>query len=177
MLRTIFALVTAPLWFAVTKTKRARSKRARKAVRSAPVKRTRTKASARRRPPAAAKKVAPARVESPAESEEVAASLPPLEAPIQAPGLFSPLPGEAAESLTPSFRWFYVGGARHYELVWSPDANFHRQHILLTNQTAASLPVEQTLEPDTVYAWRVRGGNEGGWGPWSTTRVFRTPPK
>jgi hypothetical protein len=97
------------------------------------------------------------------------------EAPIQAPELFSPRAGESSDSLTPSFRWFYVGAASHYELVWSLDAHFHKAHILLTNQTAASLPPEQALVPGTTYLWRVRGGNEGGWGPWSVTRAFTTP--
>lgn len=97
------------------------------------------------------------------------------QSPIAAPGLFTPRPDAVAESLTPEFRWFYVGGATHYELVWSADAHFHKVHILLTNQTAAALPPEQALATDTVYVWRVRGGNEGGWGPWSVTQTFRTP--
>jgi hypothetical protein len=97
------------------------------------------------------------------------------QAPVAAPGLFSPDPAGSAESLTPSFRWFYVGGATHYELVWALDPRFQKAHILLTNQTAATLPPEQALTPGATYVWRVRAGNEGGWGPWSVVRTFRAP--
>ncbi len=195
MFWTIVSLLTAPLWLATTKTKTSRTKSARKPARAAVTKGTRAKSNGKRstavatrkspsprdnaslrRPPKAKVPVEEAE-ETPVKPVEVAAPPPPPVAPMQAPGLFSPQPGEAAESLTPSFRWFYVGGASHYQLVWSPDTNFHRQHILLTNQTAASLPPDEALEPDTTYLWRVRGGNEGGWGPWSTTRSFRTPEK
>ncbi len=177
MFRTIVFLLTAPLWLATTKTKKSRSKPVRKPARAAATKKARAKPNGKRATAASPTKKTPppAHEEPPAKPVEVVAPPPPPVAPVQAPGLFSPQPGEAAESLTPSFRWFYVGGASHYQLVWSPDANFHRQHILLTNQTAASLPPEQALEPGTTYLWRVRGGNEGGWGPWSTTRSFRTP--
>ncbi len=176
MLRTIVGLVSLPLWFATVKTKPSRTKRVVKKVRPARPKRTAKAARKRGAAPAASRKPPPPTAEAHAKPEEVAAPPPPPPppAPIQAPGLFAPQQGEAAESLTPNFRWFYVGGASHYELVWSPDMNFHRQHILLTNQTAAALPPEQALEPGTTYAWRVRGGNESGWGPWSATRSFRT---
>ncbi len=162
-----------------TKKKTVRTKRASKVARSKPVTRTRSPKSAKRAASApASKKAVPVHAEEPPKPVEPPPPPPPPPvAPLQAPGLFSPQSGESAETLTPSFRWFYVGGASHYQLVWSPDANFHRQHILLTNQTAASLPPEQALEPGTTYVWRVRGGNEGGWGPWSAIRSFRTPEK
>ncbi len=175
MFGMILDLLSAPFWFAVTKRKPARAKPAAKTARSKLAK-VKPKASGKRAPARpAGRKAAPAQAEEPAKpSEPPPAPAPPPVAPSQAPGLFAPPQGEGAESVTPSFRWFYVGGASHYQLVWSPDANFHRQHILLTNQTAATLPPEQSLEPATTYMWRVRGGNEGGWGPWSVTRSFRT---
>ncbi len=179
MFGKIVALLGAPFVLAVTKKKPARAKRAAKPVHAKPVPRARAKKSTKRAASApASKKGVPVQAEeSPKPVEPPPPPPPPPAAPLQAPGLFSPPSGESAESLTPSFRWFYVGGASHYQLVWSHDANFHRQHILLTNQTAASLPPEQALEPETTYVWRVRGGNEGGWGPWSVIRSFRTPEK
>jgi len=174
MFQTLIALVSAPLWLATPKRKPARVKRARPAARPTRAPRAPGKRAA---VPLAHKKSLPVRVEPPANAVESPPPPPPPSAPIQAPGLFSPQPDEATESLMPNFRWFYVGGASHYQLVWSADASFHRQHILLTNQTAAQLPPEQVLEPATRYVWRVRGGNAGGWGPWSPTRSFHTPEK
>ena len=176
MFRTIVALVSAPLFFAVAKKKTARVQRAE---RPAPRSRQRQdKVKAKGKPFAsvsASKRIAGQRVEAPENGTGASEPVPPPAAPVRAPALFSPPHGEFAESLTPSFRWFYVGSASHYELVWSLDSHFHKAHILLTNQTAASLPPEQSLVPGTAYVWRVRGGNEGGWGPWSATRTFTTP--
>lgn len=176
MIRSIFALFIAPLFLAVAKKKMARVKRAGVIARRSGQKSNQTKRKGKQtRSAASGKKNASPRGEAAEQVAEPAPPAPPPPAPIQAPTLFSPGAGESTETLTPSFRWFYVGAASHYQLVWSPDVHFHKAHILLTNQTAASLPPEQALTPDTTYSWRVRGGNEGGWGPWSATRSFTTP--
>lgn len=178
MLRTIAALLSAPLFLAVARNKKVRIKRPEKAPRR-PVPPSRAANAKSKYLPAAStrKKPPPMRSEAPVKEEEASPPPPKPSAPVQAPVLFSPPPGEASDSLTPSFRWFYVGAASHYELVWSVDTHFHKAHILFTNQTAALLPAEQALEPGVTYVWRVRGGNDGGWGPWSATRTFSTPEK
>jgi hypothetical protein len=176
MLRTIVALASAPLLLAVAKKKTTRIKRAARPASRSGQKRVGPKPVAKRIAVAPSnKKGVQPRVETPEKVVEPAPPPPKPIAPVQAPALFSPRLGEPSESLTPSFRWFYVGSASHYELVWSLDVHFHKAHILFTNQTAASLPPDQALAPGTTYVWRVRGGNEGGWGPWSTTRTFTTP--
>lgn len=179
MLRTIITLVSAPLWLATTKRKPSRVKPKRPAVRPVRVSRKKAKSADKHQKVSASSKKplpsVPAELIVKAEIPYPSPLLP--VAPLQAPGLFSPSPDEPAESLTPNFRWFYVGGASHYQLVWSSDPSFHRPHILLTNQTAAQLPLDQELEPGKEYVWRVRGGNEIGWGPWSAVRAFRTPEK
>jgi hypothetical protein len=176
MLRTIVALVSAPVLLAVASKKKVIQKSADLSARR-PAQKQRTAKSKGKHPAAAAvkKKAPPTSAEAPVNQESPSPPAPKPLAPVQAPALFSPRAGVAAESLTPSFRWFYVGAASHYELVWSLDTHFHKAHILFTNQTAASLPSEQALEPGATYVWRVRGGNEGGWGPWSVTRTFSTP--
>jgi hypothetical protein len=176
MLRIVVALVSALPLLAVAKKKNVRVRRVPRPARRSGPKRGKINAKAKHTQLTLANRKAP----SPpaAAPEQLIAPSPPAPkplAPVQAPALFSPRPGESAESLTPSFRWFYVGSASHYELVWSLDTHFHKAHILLTNQTAASLPQEQALAPGATYVWRVRGGNEGGWGPWSSTRAFTTP--
>lgn len=174
MIEKIVALLGAPLWLAAPKKKASKVKRgrppARSAVKRAPVKPRRKQQLAAAAPPAP-----PVAAEEVETVTEPAPPPPPPVAPVQAPQLFYPATGEAVDSLTPNFRWFYVGGASHYQLVWSPDVHFHKAHILLTTQTAAVLPPEQALEPNTTFVWRVRGGNEGGWGPWSPSWSFRTP--
>lgn len=176
MIRKIVALVSAPLFLAVTKKKTTGVKRGEKTPRRSGRKPDKFKPKNRAPNTAPANKKVVVTIEE-APHKEVEPPIPEVipTAPVQAPALFSPRPGESSESLTPSFRWFYVGSASHYELVWALDSHFHKAHILLTNQTAASLPPEQALVPGTTYVWRVRGGNEGGWGPWSAPRSFITP--
>ncbi len=171
MFGKIAALLSLSLLAVATKKKAPRVKSKSKAAPKSTAKKTRAKGGAKRETEAA--KTQGTRGE--AQPAPVEPELPPPPPPIQAPALFSPAPGATLDTITPSFRWFYVGGTSHYQLVWSMDANFHKMHILLTNQTAATIPPEQALEQNTTYFWRVRGGNESGEGPWSVTRTFRTP--
>lgn len=102
----------------------------------------------------------------------------PLEAPIGAPSILVPKDGAATTSLTPMLRWMYVGGATQYEVEWSADANFGRgRSSLVAQQTAITLDPSHQLKPSTNYKWRVRGGNDAGWGPWSHPESFRSPEK
>ncbi len=103
----------------------------------------------------------------------------PPEAPIAAPSILVPKDGLPIASLTPILRWMYVGGATRYEVEWSHDAHFGRGHsiTLVSNQTAVSLDAANELKPGMMYKWRVRGGNDAGWGPWSPPESFRSPEK
>lgn len=103
----------------------------------------------------------------------------PLEAPIGAPNILLPKDGAPITSLLPSLRWMYVGGATRYEVEWSQDAHFGRGHSvsLVSPQTAVTLEAPNELKPGTMYKWRVRGGNDAGWGPWSPPESFRSPEK
>jgi hypothetical protein len=73
----------------------------------------------------------------------------------------------------------YVGGATQYEVEWSADATFGRGRSasLVAQQTAIMLDSSHQLKPSTNYKWRVRGGNEAGWGPWSPPESIRSPEK
>jgi hypothetical protein len=102
-----------------------------------------------------------------------------LEAPIGAPSILLPKGGLPISSLTPILRWMYVGGATRYEVEWSHDAHFGRGHstTLVASQTAVTLDAANELKPSRIYKWRVRGGNDAGWGPWSPAESFRSPEK
>lgn len=101
------------------------------------------------------------------------------EPPIGAPNILLPKGGSTVASLTPSLRWMYVGGATRYEVEWSHDNLFGRGHrsALISAQTAITLDDAHALKSGTAYQWRVRGGNDSGWGPWSNAESFRAPDK
>jgi hypothetical protein len=107
--------------------------------------------------------------------------LPPakVEAPIGAPNILIPKGGQPIASLTPDLRWMYVGGATRYEVEMSHDMHFGRGHgVTITSlQTAITLDPAHALKPGMDYQWRVRGGNDAGWGPWSPTESFHSPDK
>mgnify|MGYP001291884571 CR=1 FL=1 len=109
----------------------------------------------------------PARVK-PAENE----SLPKPMAPTGRAILLSPENEKFAESLHPTFRWLSVGGATRYEVAWSEEPNLAQSHSVVSIATEAAVPVEKPLRLGVAYYWHVRGGNEGGWGPWSATVSF-----
>jgi hypothetical protein len=104
---------------------------------------------------------------------------PKVEPPIGAPSILMPKGGLAVNSLTPVFRWMYVGGATRYEVEWSRDSHFGRGHSnsLVSEQTLMILDSSHALKPGSTYLWRVRGGNDSGWGPWSIAESFKAPDK
>ncbi|MBA4365977.1 MAG: hypothetical protein C0398_08290 [Coprothermobacter sp.] len=94
--------------------------------------------------------------------------------------LNKPLPDEPVAdavigNLRPSFHWNAVAGATRYEIrvVVGRDAS---GTLLFDDIISYTNPVIEPgiLKPATSYAWNVRAGNEHGWGPWSSTRVFTT---
>lgn len=87
--------------------------------------------------------------------------------------LLSPEGGKFADSINPRFRWLSVGGATRYQVEWSDKPDYTDSHTITSPATDAMVPVEQPLQLGVTYYWRVRGGNESGWGPWSATALFR----
>ncbi|MBI5031366.1 MAG: hypothetical protein HZB51_12625 [Chloroflexi bacterium] len=87
--------------------------------------------------------------------------------------LLSPENEKFSETLYPTFRWLSVGNATRYEVAWSEEPNLAQAHSVVSIATEAAVPVEKPLRLGTIYYWHVRGGNEGGWGPWSATISFR----
>lgn len=129
---------------------------------------------ARRKPPSIT-------ITRPEATRPPVVQLPPpkLEAPVGAPSILLPKGGQSVASLTPIFRWMYVGSATRYEVEWSHDAHFGRGHgtTIVSLQTAITLDEAHALKSATNYQWRVRGGNDAGWGPWSGAESFRSPDK
>lgn len=93
--------------------------------------------------------------------------------------LLAPENGKYADSIHPKFRWLSVGGATRYEVAWSEHSDLSGAHSVISIATEAAVPVEKPLRVGATYYWRVRGGNEGGWGPWSPAisfQVLEEPP-
>ncbi len=108
-------------------------------------------------------------VAKPAPAEPLPKPVPPTGRAI----LLSPENQKFSDSLHPTFRWLSVGGATRYETAWSEDPHFTQSHQVISIATEATVPVEKPLRLGGTYYWRVRGGNESGWGPWSATANFR----
>ncbi len=143
----------------------------------------RSKPSARApKPPARTQKTAGRAGARPKTPEPRAAAVtapapkgPPKPKPVAPTGralLLAPERGKFAER-TPSFRWLSVGGATRYEVAWSERPDFSDSRTLVSVATEAALPPDQSLRIGSTYFWRVRGGNEAGWGPWSPAASFQ----
>jgi hypothetical protein len=154
----------------------AKAKRARKATRrvARPASRKRI-APAPKRPARGRAKPAPAPQKPAAKTapvKQVAEPLPKPVAPTGRPILLSPENGKYADSIYPKFRWLSVGGATRYEVFWGQDAALANGFTVVSIATEATVPVEKPLKIGVTYYWRVRGGNEAGWGPWSAANSF-----
>ncbi len=99
--------------------------------------------------------------------------LPPPVPPIGRAILLVPKDATYVESLHPTFRWLSVGGSTKYEVQWGEDQTLATKYTSISLATETTIPVEKPLHVGALYYWRVRGGNEAGWGPWSPISSFR----
>ncbi len=177
---TITVLATPLFAAAVTKKTKAKSAAARPSRKRAPTPRKRAR-------PAAAKKAArpkkspgrpPARTAPATKAPGTLPARPGPPPPKPAPPtgraiLLSPENGKFADSQHPKFRWLSVGGATRYEVAWSDRPDFSDSFTIVSIATEAAVPTEEPLSVGVAYYWRVRGGNESGWGPWSPAASFQ----
>ena len=110
----------------------------------------------------------PAIAPKPVEPEPPPKPVPPIGRAI----LLSPENEKFVDNFHPTFRWLSVGGATRYEIAWGEEPALTANYTLLSIATEATVPVEKSLRLGVTYYWRVRGGNESGWGPWSTIASF-----
>lgn len=142
-------------------------KTARRAARKSPARRTKPAVRAAPSP-----KVQPQKPGAIAEQPQSLEPLPKPAAPIGRAILLSPENGKYADSVYPKFRWLSVGNATRYEVAWSEKPDLSDGHTVISIATEAAVPVEKPLRIGGSYYWRVRGGTEGGWGPWSPLASF-----
>jgi hypothetical protein len=90
-----------------------------------------------------------------------------------APSLSEPGADVTVDSVVPQFRWTRVLYAAKYEFRLRKGGDSLGNSIVDAAVTATSLSVKPgLLVSGTSYLWAVRGGNDRGWGPWSTDRTF-----
>ena len=123
--------------------------------------------AARARPPFRTP-VTPVVAPKPVEPEPPPKPVPPTGRAI----LLSPENEKFVDNFHPTFRWLSVGGATRYEIAWGEEPALTASNTLLSIATEATVPVEKALRLGVTYYWRVRGGNESGWGPWSAIASF-----
>jgi hypothetical protein len=131
-----------------------------------PAKPARRGASSRGKPPEPAPGKAPVRRPEPATPQ------PKPVAPSGRAFLLLPENGKYANAV-PRFRWLSVGGATRYEVQWSEHPDFSGAYSTISVATGESVPEDRPLRVGQIYYWRVRGGNDGGWGPWSPAASFQ----
>ncbi len=94
--------------------------------------------------------------------------------PVAAPTLLAPPNGSTNQLLTLTLDWNDVFGITGYKLLISTDSLFNST-LLDTTITPSQFSVPAgLLSGSSVYYWRVRGFNVGGFGPWSVTWRFTT---
>jgi len=109
---------------------------------------------------------------------------------LSAPQLYTPSDGETVSSVTPTFSWSSVEGARGYWLIVAtdpshlPDDPFTTSApnaVISINVRKTSYTPEKPLNYDTTYYWEVQSFNDSYnpicQGQYSEKRSFKTPPK
>lgn len=96
-----------------------------------------------------------------------------LDSPAPASTLW-PNPTTAAPSLLPVLSWSEAPGTSGYDLQVATDSNF--VNLIVTATPAGNeYALNQRLEPETTYYWRVRASNECGAGSYATTNFITGP--
>ncbi len=94
--------------------------------------------------------------------------------PVAAPTLLAPPNGSINQPLNLTLDWNDVFGTAGYKLLVSSDSLFNTTLLDTTIVPSQFTMPAGLLNGSSVYYWRVRGFNVGGFGPWSVTWRFTT---
>lgn len=87
--------------------------------------------------------------------------------------LLSPANGLDDVELLPTFAWQAAINAQAYELEVSDDPAFGPEAVVYSGENS-EFTLDEALEHEQTYYWRVRATNQAGEGPWSNARIFTT---
>lgn len=90
------------------------------------------------------------------------------------PTLVSPSNGATGISLTPTLQWSDSPGATSYQVQVATNTNFNSPVVDHTTGVSEYEIPPGRLIGNTVYYWRVRAHNEGGYSDWSAVWHFQT---
>ncbi|XUX00578.1 MAG: hypothetical protein TUN42_00955 [Dehalogenimonas sp.] len=95
-----------------------------------------------------------------------------------APVLTTPAIGSTVQILQPPFQWQPSAGAKSYELMLSPSADFSNLTAFATGIGGNAWQPTSPLIPSTGYFWKVRAIGTNTYSPWSAVSAFTTsaPP-
>jgi hypothetical protein len=88
--------------------------------------------------------------------------------------LDSPTNNKVKEGLNPIFKWNNIEFASKNNIQISVDPNFTGAYILDTITTLNTLGYTKGLSDNTTFYWRVRVGDDAGYGNWTEKNVFQT---
>ena len=88
--------------------------------------------------------------------------------------LDSPSNNKVKEGLIPNFKWSSVEFATRYNIQISLDPNFAGSIILDTVTSLNALKYTKGLSDNTTFYWRVRVGDDKGYGNWTEKNVLQT---
>lgn len=94
--------------------------------------------------------------------------------PVAAPTLLAPPNGSVNQPVNLTLDWNDVFGTAGYKLLVSSDSLFNTTLLDTTIVPSQFSMPSGLLSGSSVYYWRVRGFNVGGFGPWSVTWRFTT---
>ena len=91
------------------------------------------------------------------------------------PSLLSPSDGAFNQSRNLQLQWTALSGTDSYQVQLARDSLFLQ---LLVNDSSVTIAAKNItgLDTSTIYYWRVRGKNGGGWGSYSAFSRFTTVP-
>lgn len=88
-----------------------------------------------------------------------------------APTLLYPSDGQILSENQFTLDWSDIDPASRYLIEISADSLFNSPVLYDSNITVSQFPLSSPLG-DGAYFWRVKGGNENGWGPYTRTFQF-----
>jgi hypothetical protein len=91
-----------------------------------------------------------------------------------APTLIYPANGATGVPQPITFDWSDVPGATSYGLQISLNSSFNTLVVNVTSNNSQYLLLSGSLNPATLYYWRVSASNASGTGPWSVVWSFTT---
>lgn len=88
--------------------------------------------------------------------------------------LISPHDLEDDIAIQPEFSWNVASGADSYEFELSTDTDFEGIEVHVTNLMETGYSLDESLNYESVYYWRIRAENEFGLSDWSEPWSFTT---